>query len=82
MNSFQLQFISSQFAFEYSDLPVSVLNLLQKNVRLAAIHLQIPAFVIQLLGQVSDDIHQVFHDDCFRSLVWLRWLETVSHNGY
>ena len=82
MNSFQLQFISSQFAFEYSDLPVSVLDLLQKNVCLAAVHLQIPAFVIQFLGQVGDDIHQVFYDDCFRGLVWLHWLETVSHDGY
>ena len=53
MNSFQLQYISSQLAFEYSDLPVSVLDLLQKNVCLAAVHLQVPAFMVQFLGLMT-----------------------------
>ena len=81
MNSFQLQYISLQLAFEHSNLPVSVLNLLQKTVCLGAVHLQVPAFMVQFLGQASDDVHQIFNEDCIRSLVWLHWIETVSHDG-
>ena len=80
-DSFQLQPIPLQLAFEYCNFSVLVLNLLQEDIYLVAVHFQVPGLGVQFLGQMNNNIHQVFYHHCFGGLVRFHWLDTVSHVG-